>query len=272
MPELPEVETVRLGITPHIIQQRIKKIILRNPHLRWPVAPEIAEALNNATIIEINRRGKYLTIQTQQGTLILHLGMSGSVRILSTKIPPEKHDHIDIVFTHGRLLRFNDPRRFGAVLLTKEDPLQHPLLVKLGPEPLSLDFTAAYLWKRSRKRQVAIKTFIMNSEVVAGIGNIYATEALFAAGIHPTKPVRLIQLSAYEKLVSVIQTLLHKAIQEGGTTLKNFVDSHGKPGYFKFHLKVYGRAGSSCLQCTASLEELRLGQRSTVYCPSCQPH
>ena len=270
MPELPEVEVVRLGISPHILHQKITDVIIRHPRLRFPVPARLKEHLIGKTIFAIQRRGKYLLFSTAEGTLIWHLGMSGSLRILTEATPPQKHDHIDLVFSRQRCLRFNDPRRFGSVLWTTENPLEHPLLASLGPEPLSEDFTADYLWEKARNRKVAIKNFIMNSKTVVGVGNIYAAEALFTAKLHPLKPANKVKREQFKLLCQIIQDLLGKAIKKGGTTLKDFVNSEGKPGYFKQELRVYGRGGEPCLICGTVLRSLRVGQRGTVFCPECQ--
>jgi formamidopyrimidine-DNA glycosylase len=270
MPELPEVETTLRGIQKHLLNQRISNIIIRHPRLRWPISKDLPRILKNQIIQEVSRRGKYLLLKIGQNTLILHLGMSGSLRLTKKETPHEKHDHMDMLLKNGMLLRFNDPRRFGAIILTSEDPLTHPLLKKLGPEPLSSHFSKNYLWECVQKRNVAIKTLIMNSHIVVGVGNIYATESLFAAGLHPQKIAGKMTLDECATLTLEIKTVLRRAIREGGTTLKNFVDSDGKPGYFKVHLKAYGRAGLSCVKCKAILEEIKIGQRSSVFCPHCQ--
>ncbi|MHB1946548.1 MAG: bifunctional DNA-formamidopyrimidine glycosylase/DNA-(apurinic or apyrimidinic site) lyase [Gammaproteobacteria bacterium] len=270
MPELPEVETTLKGIEPHIIHQKITKVTIRHFGLRWPIEANIEDILTHQLIDHLERRGKYLLFKTSKGTLFLHLGMSGRLRIVTEQTPVQKHDHVDIEFGNHKILRFTDPRRFGAFLWTQEDPAQHALLKHLGPEPLSHDFSGRYLWEKARGRKVAIKAFIMDSKIVVGVGNIYATEALFAAGINPKLAAGKISESRYESLVNEIKKILRSAIKQGGTTLKDFVNSEGKPGYFKFHLKAYGRKGLACVNCGTKLKEIRLGQRSTVYCPACQ--
>lgn len=272
MPELPEVETTRLGIQKHILQQTVATVIVRETRLRWPVPSEITTLLPAQTIRQINRRGKYLLLNTLTGTVIIHLGMSGNLRILnlSEKTAVKKHDHLDMVFTNGTCLRFNDPRRFGCFLWTDGDPHQHFLLKDLGPEPFSSQFDGDYLYEISRKRNVPIKNFIMDSRIVVGVGNIYANEALFYAGIAPQAPAGKINAAQYHRLAEIIKIILKKAIEIGGTTLRNFINSDGAPGYFKQQLKVYGRAGLACASCKTTLIEIRLGQRSSVYCPNCQ--
>jgi formamidopyrimidine-DNA glycosylase len=268
MPELPEVETTVRGIKKHIVNQYVKDIIVRAPRLRWPVAPNIPNVMKNQRILAATRRGKYILIHIQTGTLIIHLGMSGSLRIVTPSTPPGKHDHVDMVFDEY-ILRFNDPRRFGACIFT-EDFKNHPLLKKLGVEPLSTKFTKTYLWEKIQKRNVPIKSLIMNHEIVVGVGNIYATEALFAAKIHPQKIAKKLSKKECELLTAEIKKVLKTAIKAGGTTLKDFVNSDGKPGYFKLKLKVYGRAGLPCVRCQKKLSNMRLGQRSTVFCGYCQ--
>lgn len=272
MPELPEVETTRLGIQPHIEGQTISQLIVREPRLRWPVPAELPALLHKQIIRKVARRGKYLLLHTDIGTVIVHLGMSGSLRILTTATTPAKHDHLDINFNNNICLRFNDPRRFGCFLWTEEDPAQHLLLKHLGPEPLSNHFDGDYLFEISRRRSTPIKNFIMDGQVVVGVGNIYANEALFYAGIHPEKPAGKINAARYFHLAEIIKIILMQAIKIGGTTIRNFSGSDGKPGYFAQQLKVYGRAGLNCINCNNLLIELRIGQRSTIYCPQCQPN
>ncbi len=270
MPELPEVETTRRGIAPHIIEKRIKKAIIRNPNLRWPVTENMADILKGQVIKGVDRRGKYLLLSLTEGTLLLHLGMSGHLHLLESACQPQKHDHIDILFEGGLCLRFRDPRRFGCFIWTKEAPYEHPLLKSLGYEPLSNDFNGTYLWNASRDKKVAVKNFIMDSHILVGVGNIYATESLFSAGIHPKRAAGRISKARYDALAKAIKAILKHAIEAGGTTLKDFLSSEGKPGYFKQALKVYGRAGEPCVQCGTNLSQCRLGQRGTVYCSQCQ--
>ena len=269
MPELPEVETTRRGILPHINQQTVDKLIIRQPKMRWPIPPEIHE-MEGQKIEAVTRRGKYILLHTKQGTALLHLGMSGSLRVIDVEEAPEKHDHVDICFSNKKAIRLRDPRRFGAVLWTTKNPLKHKLLRSLGPEPLSDDFDVDYLFKRSRGRQVSIKQFIMNGQIVVGVGNIYACESLFNAGISPKRLAGKVSKKRYQLLVQDIKKVLEKAIQQGGTTLKDFVQAEGNPGYFQQQLNVYGRSGELCHVCQSIVKQMRQGQRSTFYCAKCQ--
>ena len=270
MPELPEVETTRLGILPHVEKRRVLSVVVRQRALRWPIPEGLEEALTGARITTVTRRGKYLLIETSRGQLLVHLGMSGSLRIVTAQDPLRKHDHVDIGLQGGRILRFHDPRRFGCILWLTDPDQVHPLLASLGPEPLSADFTPEYLFTHSRQRKVPVKHFIMDSHVVVGVGNIYANEALFSAGISPVRKAGAISLERYGDLVDEIRTVLGRAITVGGTTLRDFTGGDGKPGYFKQSLQVYGRGGEPCVRCQAPLKEIRLGQRTTVYCGHCQ--
>ncbi len=270
MPELPEVETTRRGIEPHIAKRRVAEVILRRKNLRWPIPAALCKDLPGQTIDSVSRRGKYLLLATRKGTLLIHLGMSGSLRIVSQNRDPAKHDHVDIVLANKNILRYTDPRRFGCMLWQKNNIDQHPLLISLGPEPLSEEFDVNYLYKKSRMRRVAIKTFVMDSRIVAGVGNIYANESLFLAGINPKRDAGKISRLRYEKLVLCIKQVLQRAIDAGGTTLRDFTDSNGDPGYFSQSLQVYGRKHQPCNICQQTLKEIRQGQRSTVYCPECQ--
>jgi formamidopyrimidine-DNA glycosylase len=270
LPELPEVETTRRGIEPHVEKQRVKEIILRRKDLRWPITPDLSKDMPGQTIESVSRRGKYLLLQTKTGTLIIHLGMSGSLRIATQSHIVGKHDHVDIVLDNKKILRFNDPRRFGCMLWQKSNGCLHPLLASLGPEPLSENFNSNYLYKKSRTRNAAIKTFIMDSKIVVGVGNIYANESLFLAGINPKRSAGKISKARFAKLVPCIKQVLQNAIDAGGTTLRDFTDSDGKPGYFAQSLLVYGRKDQPCNVCKTILKEIRQGQRSTVYCPKCQ--
>ena len=270
MPELPEVETTCRGIAPHIEGQIIRQVIVRQPQLRWPVPEGLEQILTGLTIDTVSRRAKYLLFNTSRGTLLVHLGMSGSLRIIRTEQAVGKHDHIDFIFYNGTVLRFNDPRRFGAVLWTSAPVLEHSLLRDLGPEPLFAGFTGELLYGLSRSRKVPVKSFIMDSHVVVGVGNIYANEALFMAGIRPSRQAGKISLRRYQNLAECIRVILQNSIQQGGTTLRDFVNEAGKPGYFKQQLRVYGRKGLPCIQCQQPLTEIRLANRSTVFCSVCQ--
>jgi len=270
MPELPEVETTRRGIEPHLRGQRIKRLVVRQRQLRWPVPRNLERQLPGQEIARVGRRGKYLLLGIGKSTLMIHLGMSGSLRLLPATTPPGLHDHIDLVLDNGRCLRFTDPRRFGAWLWTGKPISRHPLLASLGPEPLSEAFNADYLYPRSHGRKVAVKNFIMNSRVVVGVGNIYANEALFSAGIHPARAAGRISRQRYVRLVDAIKAILAESIRQGGTTLRDFVNGEGKPGYFRQYLKVYGKTGTPCPHCGAPIREKRIGQRSSFYCAGCQ--
>ena len=271
MPELPEVETTLRGVAPYITQQTIAKVVVRQYQLRWPILPNIQQILTGKTIVDSGRRGKYLLLKTSQGAIIIHLGMSGNLRILTKAVAANKHDHVDIVFHNKAILRFTDPRRFGAFLWAEGDPCDHALLKNLGVEPLTRQFSGQYLASLARGKIVSIKSFIMDSKIVTGVGNIYAAEALFAAGIHPQSPAGSISINHLEKLVKAIKKILQHAIKRGGTSLKDFLNSEGKPGYFSNQLKVYGREGLPCVGCGQLLQLMRIGQRSTVYCGDCQP-
>ena len=270
MPELPEVETSCRGITPYLLHQTITKIVIRQPRLRWPVPAELSELLPGECIQAIRRRGKYIIITTAKGSLLLHLGMSGRVCIVDAQLAPQKHDHIDLILGSGECLRLTDPRRFGCCLWTSDLAERHSLLKNLGPEPLTPDFNADYLYAKAKNRQLAVKLFIMDSKIVVGVGNIYANEALFQAGIDPRTPARAISKARYTTLCALIKEILAAAIKLGGTTLRDFQQSDGSPGYFQQSLNVYGRKGLACKQCKTTLEEVRLGQRSTVFCKQCQ--
>lgn len=270
MPELPEVETTRIGIAPYILGETVDEIIIRNHQLRWPVNKRLVAELPGQEIRQVKRRGKYLLLITAQSSLIIHLGMSGNLRILLKSKPAEKHDHIDVHFQSGVVLRFNDPRRFGCFIHTKRDPYQHKLLCALGPEPLSDEFNSDYLFEKSRNRSQLIKTFIMDSKVVVGVGNIYANESLFSAGIHPKRRANNISQHRYEQLIVAIKDVLQQAIQKGGTTLRDFINSEGKPGYFRNELNVYDRADEDCVNCQRPIKHIRIAQRSSFYCSQCQ--
>jgi len=269
MPELPEVETSRRGIAPYVVGERIDGIVIRERRLRWPISTDIDERLPGATIDSVGRRAKYLLLNTKSGTAILHLGMSGSVFIVERDTPAGVHDHFDIELASGKSLRFRDPRRFGS-LHWADDAEQHWLLRKLGPEPLSSDFSGDYLWAKSRGRRVGIKQFIMNAGIVVGVGNIYASESLFLSGIHPRRAAGRISQRRYDWLAKTIKEVLEKSIRAGGTTLRDFYGGDGEAGYFQQELEVYGRDGEPCLRCERPVSVIVLGQRSTYYCKNCQ--
>ncbi|NNE37485.1 MAG: bifunctional DNA-formamidopyrimidine glycosylase/DNA-(apurinic or apyrimidinic site) lyase [Gammaproteobacteria bacterium] len=270
MPELPEVETTRRGIAVHLEGKQIISAAIRERRLRWPIQKNLSKILVNQKIQRVTRRGKYIILTADCGSLIVHLGMSGSLRLVSQSCAPEKHDHYDIVLETGKVLRYRDPRRFGSLFWTTSDPLSHWLLEKLGPEPLSADFTGDYMFRISRGKKRNIKSFIMDSQVVPGIGNIYANEALFTSEIRPGLASGRMSAKRYERLVASIKQVLTVAIQQGGTTLRDFVDSDGRPGYFKQSLFVYGRAGENCDRCNGTIKSRVLSQRATYYCPNCQ--
>jgi len=269
MPELPEVETSRRGIEPHIAGTRISKVIIRNRSLRWPISKSVDQNLVGRTVGSVTRRAKYLLINTQDGSAILHLGMSGSVFIVNRDTPAGVHDHVDIEFSSGKTLRFRDPRRFGSLHWSKE-PLQHKLLKTLGPEPLGDDFDGTCLWSQSRGRRVSIKQFIMNAHVVVGVGNIYASEALYMAGINPRRAAGRVALQRYDSLAAAIKEVLANAIKAGGTTLRDFYGGDGEAGYFQQQLEAYGRQGEPCRRCNTPITAIVQGQRSTYYCKRCQ--
>ena len=268
MPELPEVETTRRGIRGHLEGRILTGWVIRQPQLRWPV--EVPAKLRNARLLRIRRRAKYLLFEFGDGALILHLGMSGSLRMVEADSPPGKHDHVDLRFDSGCALRLTDPRRFGSLHYQDDVAEQHWLLARLGVEPLEDDFDGAYLHRMSRKRKVAVKSFLMDGRVVVGIGNIYANEALFMAGIRPRGAAGRITRTRYDLLARQVKSVLRAAIKEGGTTLRDFVGGDGRPGYFRTELKVYGRESLPCVVCATPLTGIRTQQRATVYCPNCQ--
>ena len=270
MPELPEVETTLRGIAPHLTGQQVRNIVIRHPRLRWPIPERLPSLLRGQTIRRLARRAKYLLISFDRGTLILHLGMSGSLRILTAPTPPDKHEHFDLVLHNGKVLRMRDPRRFGAVLWHEGDVAQHPLLAALGPEPLQRRFDTAHLYAATRKRKAAIKQVVMDSHVVVGVGNIYANEALFRAGVRPQLAADKLGRERCARLVQAIKEVLRAAIRKGGSSLRDYVNSDGAQGYFQQHYFVYGRTGEPCRQCGTAIRQLRQGQRSTFYCPGCQ--
>jgi formamidopyrimidine-DNA glycosylase len=270
MPELPEVETTRRGIEPHVVGHRIRALRVHEPRLRWRVEASLPARVAGQKILAAGRRAKYLLLALERGTLLLHLGMSGSLRVLPAGTPRGKHDHVDLVLDTGTLLRFNDPRRFGSLLFVEGDPQTHPLLAGLAPEPLSADFDAGYLWRVTRRRRVAVKQLIMNARLVVGVGNIYASEALFRARIRPGREARRLTARDAAALARAIRTVLANAIRAGGTTLRDFVGADGAPGYFRQKLFVYERAGQPCRRCRTPIRRRVQGQRATYWCPQCQ--
>jgi formamidopyrimidine-DNA glycosylase len=270
MPELPEVETTRRGIAPHVEGKIVSNIIVRQAKLRWPISPEISNLLPGLTIKQVTRRAKYLLIGTDKGTLIIHLGMSGSLRVINANTPAEKHEHIDIIFNDDKCLRYKDPRRFGCLLWSSEPIEEHKLIKHLGPEPLSNDFDIADFYLKAKSKRVPIKSLIMDGHIVVGVGNIYASEALFLSGIHPKRAANNISKERLMRLVIAIKDILAQAIEQGGTTLKDFVNSEGNPGYFQQTLNVYGRAKQPCTRCKNPIKQIVIGQRSTFYCSNCQ--
>jgi formamidopyrimidine-DNA glycosylase len=269
MPELPEVETTKRALAPWVTHQVIADAVIRQPKLRWPIPADLAAQLSGQTIQQVSRRAKYIIWQLDQGHLLWHLGMSGHIHILTTPAPPQKHDHVDILMNSGLCVRLRDPRRFGALLYSPTLE-QHPLLAHLGPEPLSDAFHIDYLMPVLTKRHQAIKSLLMDSKLVVGIGNIYANEALFIAGIHPQRAGNSLTRAAGRQLIQACQQVLTAAIEAGGTTLKDFISADGKPGYFRQCLRVYGRAQQPCYRCGAPIHKITLAQRSTFFCANCQ--
>lgn len=269
MPELPEVETVRRGLAPHLEQRRILGALVREPRLRWPIPPHLDELVRGRTVNALTRRGKYLLMRLDSGNLICHLGMSGSLRMAAADTPPEKHDHVDLRLEDGRVLRYRDPRRFGA-LLWCDDPERHPLIAPLGVEPLDAEFDGALLHALGRGRSTSIKALLMDAHLIVGIGNIYANEALFHAGIDPRLAAGQISRPRCARLVAAIKDTLTRAIAAGGSSLRDFVDGHGQPGYFQQTYFVYGRTGEPCRSCAGAIRQIRQGARSTFFCPNCQ--
>ncbi|MDD1782049.1 bifunctional DNA-formamidopyrimidine glycosylase/DNA-(apurinic or apyrimidinic site) lyase [Enterovibrio sp. ZSDZ35] len=268
MPELPEVEVSRMGIKPHAEGQTVSKLDVRQPQLRWRIPDELYD-IEGQVIRAVKRRAKYLILETDIGYALVHLGMSGSLRVLPSGVPPDKHDHVDLHLATGVMIRYNDPRRFGAWLWQPNDGA-HPALEKLGPEPLTDDFTGDYLFEKSRGKRTAIKQFIMDNAVVVGVGNIYANESLFTSHIHPKRQAGQLTLEETKVLVADIKDVLATAIRQGGTTLKDFTQTDGKPGYFAQELLVYGKQGQPCPVCGSELESAKIGQRNTVFCAACQ--
>jgi formamidopyrimidine-DNA glycosylase len=271
MPELPEVETICRGIAPLVVGLSVAAVVVRETRLRVLIPLDLSASLEGRQVLAVNRRAKYLLIHFNDNrSLLIHLGMSGTLLFLPQPLPFYRHDHVEIVFTSGSRLRFRDPRRFGAILLCSGDPYAHPLLSALGPEPLSDDFNTEYLFTRARQRNVAVKSFLMDQRTVVGVGNIYASEALHAAGIAPRIPAGTISSNRYGRLVEEVRAVLLRAIEAGGTTLRDFQNATGKPGYFLQELAVYGRAGEHCRKCGGEIQNTRIGGRSSFYCPNCQ--
>jgi len=274
MPELPEVETARRGLLPHVAGRRVGHVRLRRPDLRWPIPREVEDLLPGQRIEAIRRRAKYLLLDTAAGSALLHLGMSGSLRVLPDDTAVRAHDHVDIGLegldgAPDRVLRFNDPRRFGCLLWQAPGEV-HPLLAGLGPEPLSDDFDGDYLFARSRGRAAPVKTFLMDQAVVVGVGNIYAAEALFMAGISPLRPAGKVSRARYAALADAVKAILAHAIARGGTTLRDFLSPDGAPGYFEQELLAYGRGGAPCPRCGRPMRQALVGQRASVWCGHCQ--
>ncbi|SDH67444.1 MULTISPECIES: bifunctional DNA-formamidopyrimidine glycosylase/DNA-(apurinic or apyrimidinic site) lyase [unclassified Nitrosomonas] len=270
MPELPEVEVTRQGLEPYLLNQRVVHVTVRNSRLRWPIPSNLDETLAGQEIVSIARRAKYLLFICSKGTLIVHLGMSGSLRLVSVPVPAQKHDHFDLELANGVILRFRDPRRFGAILWSTGDVMRHPLLAQLGDEPLCSSFDGKSLYEKTRHRIVSVKQVLMSNQIVVGIGNIYANEALFRAGIHPRTLAGKIGLNRYERLACSIKTVLKAAIGAGGSSLRDFVKCDGNPGYFQQQYWVYGRINQPCRICGSLIEQIKQGQRSSFYCPKCQ--
>ena len=270
MPELPEVETTLNGISPYVKGKQLNKIFVRNSSLRWPVPSSALKKLQGQKVESLERRAKYILLHTDGGSIMLHLGMSGSLRVLPIDTPYEKHDHLDFQFDGNRSLRLNDPRRFGCCLVLQAPCEEHKLLRSLGPEPLTNEFDGDYLFARSRGRSLAVKNFVMDGKVVVGVGNIYASESLFLAGIRPTSSAGKISRKRYQLLAQTIKRVLENAIRAGGTTLNDFIQVDGQPGYFSQELQVYGRTGKSCRVCAHPIKSKVIGQRSTFYCTRCQ--
>ncbi|MDD3761934.1 MAG: bifunctional DNA-formamidopyrimidine glycosylase/DNA-(apurinic or apyrimidinic site) lyase [Nevskiales bacterium] len=271
MPELPEVETVRRGLEPHLLHHRIRNVVVREPRLRWPVPAELPARARGRVVVALDRRGKYLIATLDSGDrLILHLGMSGRLFVLDEGTPLKKHDHVDLQLDDGKLIRFQDPRRFGALLLWPAAEATHPLLMHMGPEPFSADFDGDYLYALSRGRTAPVKTFIMDGHVVVGAGNIYAAESLFRAGIRPGKAAGRVTRPQYRVLAERIREVLAEAVEQGGTTLRDFAGADGGSGYFQQHLFVYGREGLPCRVCGTPIRRTVIGQRASCYCPRCQ--
>jgi formamidopyrimidine-DNA glycosylase len=270
VPELPEVETTRRGLEPHVVGRRIRDVIVRNPNLRWPVPRDLARTLRGEEVRAVRRRGKYLLFDCRQGHLLVHLGMSGKLTIVPSATPARKHDHVDVRFDGEKALRLTDPRRFGAMLWLSSPAENHALLAGLGLEPFDRAFTGKALHEAARSRTVAVKLFLMNGRIVTGVGNIYANEALFRAGVHPLRAAGRISRARWDRIAAAVRTTLERAVEKGGTTLRDFASAEGAPGYFLAECAVYGREGKPCPKCRTPIKGIRQGQRSTFYCPRCQ--
>ncbi|WP_133130411.1 bifunctional DNA-formamidopyrimidine glycosylase/DNA-(apurinic or apyrimidinic site) lyase [Legionella yabuuchiae] len=271
MPELPEVETTRRGLYPHLIDQSITQVIIHQPSLRIPIPDEFPNLCIGKTIIDITRRSKYLILKLTQGSILIHLGMSGNLRVLNENSALKKHDHVEVVLSNRRRLRYHDPRRFGLWLFTANEPLAHPRLATLGPEPLTEFFNVDYLAKKAMHKKQCIKSFIMDNHIVVGVGNIYASESLFISGIHPLTPAGKVSTNKLANLIHSIKLVLNDALDAGGTTLKDFYSSDGKPGYFSQQLKVYGRQDLPCGTCGTIIQAVMISGRRSTFCPQCQP-
>ena len=271
MPELPEVETTKRGITPLLVNRVITKAIVHQPQLRLSIPDEFTANIQHLKILSVTRRSKYLLIQLESGTIMIHLGMSGHLRVDSPDKELRRHDHIEIILDNKQILRYYDPRRFGLCVYTKEAPETHYLLSKLGPEPFDTQFSSAYLVRKAQGKKQPVKTFIMNNQHVVGVGNIYASESLFLSRIHPQTPAGLLSEKDFKQLIHNIREVLQSAIAAGGTTLKDFYSTDGQPGYFAVHLKVYGREHLSCFDCSTPIKNIKISGRQSAYCPNCQP-
>jgi formamidopyrimidine-DNA glycosylase len=270
MPELPEVETTRRGVAPHVVGRCVAKVKVYDSRLRWPVPADLADRIVGRTIAGVDRRSKYLLFRMGTDTLLVHLGMTGSLRVHRRPPPRKLHDHVDIVLDDGTLLRYNDPRRFGAMLWVGAPTDSHPLLRDLGPEPFDAAFDAGYFWRATRNRTAAIKLALMDNGLVVGVGNIYANESLFRAGIRPTVRAHRVSRRRLARLVLEVRAVLSDAIAKGGSTLRDYVDARGEPGYFQLDYFVYGREGEPCRICGTVIRQRRLGARASFYCPQCQ--
>lgn len=270
MPELPEVETTRRGLLPHLLGRRLLSAVVRNARLRWPVPHDLSRRVRGREVLDIRRRGKYLLLDFDRGHLLAHLGMSGRLSIVPSDLPPKPHDHVDLRLDQGGTLRFTDPRRFGAILWIAGAPEEHALLRGLGIEPLESGFTGDALHRMARGRRVAVKQFLMNGRIVTGVGNIYASEALFQARVHPMRSAGQVSAARWERIAQAVRATLERAIAAGGTTLRDFASADGRPGHYQHQFSVYGRGGKPCHRCATRIRVLRQGQRSTFYCPHCQ--